>query len=82
MEVRGLEGGGCFAVIAVEVCIGEGGSMEMMPSFSSRCSSSGKEENRKDLLLISNLRPKGNRHQYLMFFCWRAESKGLSVHLL
>lgn len=81
MEVRGLEGGGRFAVSAVEVCIGEGGSMEMMPSFSSRCSPSGKEENRKDLL-ISNLRPKGKSHQYLIFFCWRAESKGLSVHLL
>lgn len=40
-EGRGI-GGGRFAIVAVEVCIGDRGSMDMMPSFCSRCSPSGK----------------------------------------
>lgn len=55
-EVRLLEGAGCFALFAVEVCIGDGGSMDMMPSFCSTCSPSGKEENLNGLLFSLKLR--------------------------
>lgn len=70
-----------FTALEEELCIEEEGSLEMMPSFCSRFSASEKEENLKDLFFNSNLRLKGNNHQYLIFFCVRTESRGLSDHL-